>query len=208
MQRTPLELATELDRFAGVSRRDLKRADPTVLEAMERARQVPVGSSRDVAEKLARHAVLLRLFGRHHGAQEAAHLAVRLYGMLDEADARDRGFAAYAGLVCSMTWFFAGDRTRAHSMALETVEMFKAQLPALSPTNMFDLVMLLVVLAQTHRDRGEMDLGGQAIVDAKAIGDALRDLPFGPPGTIPPQLWGLPVNPAENDRRVVFGSGR
>jgi hypothetical protein len=210
MQRTPLELAVDLDRLAGISRRDLKRADPSVHEAVERARQVPVGSTRDVAEKLARHAVLLRLFGRHHGAQEAAQLAVRLYETLDGSgtDAQDRGYEAYARLVCAITWFHAGDRGRAHTMALAAVELFKAHLPSLSPTNMFDLVTLLVVLAQTHRERGEMDQGGQAIVDAKALADALKELPWGPPGSIPPQLWGLPVNPGENERRVVFGSGR
>ncbi len=209
-QRTPSALATDLDRLAGISRRALKRADPSVHDAVERARQVPVGSTRDIAEKLARHAVLLRLFGRHYPAQEAAHVAVHLYGTLDgsETDAQDRGYEAYARLVCAITWFYAGDKENAHWMALEAVEVFKAHQPMLSPTNMFDLATLLMVLAHTHLERGEMDQGGQAIVDAKALADALRELPWGPPGSIPPQLWGLPVNPGENERRMVFDSGR
>ncbi|GLY99094.1 hypothetical protein [Actinoplanes sp. NBRC 103695] len=45
-----------------------------------------------------------------------------------------------------------------------------------------------------------MDRGGRTIVDA------LRDLPFGPPGTIPPRLRGFPFDQGKNDRRVVFGA--
>lgn len=210
MPQTPIELATDLDRLADIPRRQLRRADPSVHAALERARRVPVGDGRDVAEKLARHAVLRRLFGQHVEALQAAHLAVRLYETLDgsQIDARDRGYEAYARRVCAITWFDAGERERAHPMALAAVDMFKAQHPALAPANVFDLVTLLVVLAQTHRDRGEIDEGGQAIVDAKAIAGALKELPWGPPGTVPPQLWGLPVSPSENDRRIVFGSDR
>jgi hypothetical protein len=207
MQRTPLELAVELDRLDDIPRRDLKRADPSVREAVERARQVPTTTTRDVAEKLARHAVLLRRFGRFHQAQEAAWLAVRLYVTRSEprTDERERGYEAYARFVCAVVWFDAGDPGTAHAMALEAVRLFQADLLSLSPPNIFDLVSLLTVLAQTHRERGEMDEGRQAIVDAKAIRDELKHLPFGPPGSVPFAVWGLPVNPGADERRRVFG---
>jgi hypothetical protein len=207
MRRTPAELATELDRLDGIPRRDLKRADPSVREAVERARQVPTTTTRDVAEKLARHAVLLRRFGRFLQAQEAAQVAVDLYEQRSEArtDARERGYEAYARFVCAIVWFHAGDRGAAHPMALETFRLFRADLPSLSPPSIFDLVSLLMVLAQTHRDRGEMAEARQAIVDAKAIADELKHLPFGPPGSVPSGVWGLPVNPGADERRRVFG---
>lgn len=206
MQATPLELAIELDRLAGIPRRDLRRADPSVHEALELARQVPTGSSSGVAEKLARHAVLLRLFGRYHAAQEAGKLAVRLYAMPDSAElnTQQRGYAAYARFVCAWVWFHAGDRAIAHSSALEAVELFKAHLPLLVPPAMFDLTTLLTLLAQTQRDRGETDRGRQAVVDAMAIADELRTLPWGPPRSIPPAPWGLPVNPTDDERGMMF----
>lgn len=202
-----LVLAVDLDRLAAIPRLELKQADPSVRDAVERARRTSVDSARAVAEKLARHAVLLRRFDQFALAHDAALAAAGLYDELGDAgrDSRDDGYWAYSLMIIAIGWLHGGQIDAAHRAARKAVELFQVHRTLPTPTYLFDLVRVLVVLAQCQRQLGDMDAGRQSIVDAKAIGDELRRMPMGVPGSVPPAAWGLPVVPSAEDYRALLG---
>ncbi|BCB91746.1 hypothetical protein Psuf_090590 [Phytohabitans suffuscus] len=200
----PRAMAAELDGIAAIPARRLRKADGSVRAAVDLARRLPATTARDLAEKLARHAVVLRRFERPDLAHDAALEAVRLYETVDRQP-RDDGYRAYCLYLLADGWLHGDQLDAAYATAAQAVELFKHHRGRLVPENMYDLVRLLTILARCQRERGEIEQGRQSVVDAKAIADAMRREVPGIPGSIPTVPWGLPVVPDASEVRAFYG---
>jgi hypothetical protein len=213
-----LLLAAQLDRLAAIPPYKLDRADDSVREAVERAQWLRASSPRSAAEKLARHAVLLRRFDRHAEAHDAALAAVQLYATVDgtRRDASDDGYYAYSMMLVATGRHDRGEFNATREMAEAAVDLFRTHRRLLTPPNLVDLARVLMVLAERGQPRGGRDAADKPVVDPKgvakalhepsrAVAKALRTPAMGEPGSIPRVPWGLPVIPSTAERRAILG---
>lgn len=202
-------LTAELDQLPVIPRDKLRRADLSVRAAVDHARRLPTGTAREVAEKLARYAVLLRRFDLHEDAHDVALAAARIYEQLGEQlTAAEDGFRAYCLLILADGWLAGGEPEVAGPLAEHSVGLFMAYLGLLTTANLFDLTRALTIQAECQRQLGWLDEARQSIVDAKAIADRMQRTVPGAPGSVPAARWGLPVVPSEDEQRDFFGPRR
>ncbi|RSM59765.1 hypothetical protein DMB66_26285 [Actinoplanes sp. ATCC 53533] len=204
---TARTMAADLDRLDTIRARELRRADPSVRDAVEHARRLQLTSPRAIAEKLARHAAVLWLFDRRDLAHDAAVEAVRLYSAIDPEtlDPADDGYCAYNLLILGIGWFGADEISAARQMLEQAVGLFYHHVGLLGSANMFDLARALTILARCQAQQGATDQARQSIVDANAIAERTDRTVAGEPGSMPSAAWGLPVVPSREDVRALYG---